>query len=158
MTDIGVSRKVVRFGEFEADLQAGSLAKQGVKVHLRHQLFTALSILLDHAGEVVTREELQKRLWPGDVFVDFEVDLNTIIARLREALGDSADHPRYIETVPKRGYRFLPTPSECVPGELPKSERTARIVVLPFTNAGGDPSEEYFSDSMTDEIITSLCS
>ncbi len=158
MTDVGVSRKVVRFGEFEIDLQAGTLAKRGVKVHLRHQLFTALSMLLEHAGEVVTREELQKRLWPGDVFVDFEVDLNTIIARLREALGDSADHPRYIETLPKRGYRFLPTPSESVPSERPEGEKRPRIVVLPFANADGNPSEEYFSDSMTDEIITSLCS
>ncbi len=157
MTDIGSSRKVVRFGEFEADLQAGSLSRRGVKVRVRHQLFTALSMLLERAGEVVTREELQKRLWPGDVFVDFEVDLNTTIARLREALGDSADHPRYIETLPKRGYRFLLTPSEGGPTETPEGERRARIVVLPFANAGGDPSEEYFSDSMTDEIITALC-
>jgi DNA-binding winged helix-turn-helix (wHTH) protein len=141
MTDIGASRKVVRFGEFEADLQAGSLSKQGVKVHLRHQLFTALSILLERPGEVVTREELQKRLWPGGVFVDFEIDLNTIIARLREALGDSADHPRYIETLPKRGYRFLATASECAPSEA-GVERRVRLVVLPFANAGGNPARK----------------
>jgi TolB-like protein/tetratricopeptide (TPR) repeat protein len=149
-------KKVIRFGEFEADLQAGCLFKQGVKVRLRQQVFAVLSALLEHAGEVVTREELQRRLWPGNAIVDFETDLNTIIARLREALGDSAEHPRYIETLPKRGYRFLMPAAEGAASE-PVPERRVRLVVLPFTNAGGDPAEEYFSDTMTDEIITALC-
>lgn len=148
--------KSIRFGEFELDLQAGCLIKRGAKVRLREQLFAVLSILLEHPGEVVTREELQKRLWPGDEFVDFELNLNTIIARLREALGDSAEHPRYIETLPKRGYRFLVTPSEGAAPE-PAAQRRTRLVVLPFSNVGGDPAEEYFSDAMTDEIITALC-
>jgi TolB-like protein/DNA-binding winged helix-turn-helix (wHTH) protein/Tfp pilus assembly protein PilF len=117
MPDIVSPQKVVRFGEFEVDLRAGCLYKQGVKVRLREQLFVVLSMLLEHAGEVVTREELQKRLWPGDVFVDFEINLNTLIARLREVLGDSAEHPRYIETLPKRGYRFLVTASKCAASE-----------------------------------------
>jgi TolB-like protein len=156
MKDIIFPRKIIRFGEFEVDLQAGFLFKQGVKVRLREQVFVVLSMLLEHAGEVVTREELQKRLWPGDVFVDFEINLNTIMARLRKALGDSAEHPRYIETLPKRGYRFLVTPAECVASEA-VPQRRIRIIVLPFSNVGGDPSEEYFSDAMTDEIITALC-
>ncbi len=156
MPDRGSSQKVIRFGEFQADLKAGLLLKRGVKIHLREQLFVVLSMLLEHAGEVVTREDLQRRLWPGDVFVDFEIDLNTIIARLREALGDSAEHPRYIETLPKRGYRFLMPASEGTASE-PGPVLRARLFVLPFSNVSGDPAEEYFSDSMTDEIITSLC-
>jgi TolB-like protein len=156
MTDIGSPQKVIRFGEFEVDLQAGCLIKRGVKVRLREQLFAVLSMLLEHAGEVVAREELQKRLWPGDVIVDFELNLNTIIARLREVLGDSAEHPRYIETLPKRGYRFLVTASAGAPSE-PVAQRRVRLIVLPFSNAGGDPAEEYFSDAMTDELIIALC-
>ena len=149
-------RKVLRFGEFEVDLPAGRLFKRGVRVRLREQLFQALSVLLERAGEVVTREELQRRLWPGDVVVDFELNLNTAVARLREALGDSAEDPRYIETLPKRGYRFLAAVSEGAASELVRQHRV-RLVVLPFSNAGGDPGEEYFSDAMTDEIITALC-
>jgi TolB-like protein len=146
----------VRFGEFEVDLQAGCVLKRGAKVRLREQVFVVLSMLLEHVGEVVTREELQKRLWPGDVCVDFETDLNTVMARLREALGDSAGHPRYIETLPKRGYRFLMPASEGAAAE-PVRQRRVRLVILPFSNLGGDPAEEYFSDAMTDEIITALC-
>ena len=149
-------RKVLRFGEFEVDLPAGRLFKRGARVRLREQLFQVLSVLLERAGEVVTREELQRRLWPGDVVVDFELNLNTVVARLREALGDSAEDPRYIETLPKRGYRFLAAVSEGAASELVRQHRV-RLVVLPFSNAGGDPGEEYFSDAMTDEIITALC-
>jgi TolB-like protein len=155
MTD-RASPKKVSFGEFEADLQAGCLFKHGVKVRLRPQSFLVLTMLLEHAGEVVTREELQRRLWPGDVVVDFEINLNTLIARLREVLGDSAEHPRYIETLPKRGYRFLAPVTEGAPSES-VPERRVRLVVLPFANVGGDQAEEYFSDAMTDEIITALC-
>jgi len=150
------SQKLLRFGEFEADLQAGLLFKRGVKVRLREQLFVVLSMLLEHAGELVTREELQKRLWPGDVFVDFEVNLNTAIARLREALGDSAERPRFIETLPKRGYRFIGSvelPAR-PPGPTPSTR--AKIVVLPFANLSGDPEQEYLSDAFTEELITRL--
>jgi TolB-like protein len=156
MTDMASPQKTIRFGEFEVDLQTGCLFKQGVKVRLRQQLFVVLSTLLERAGEVVTREELQKRLWPGDVVVDFEIDLNTIMARLREALGDSAEYPRYIETLPKRGYRFLVPVSEAAASE-PVPQQRVRLVVLPFSNVGGNPAEEYFSDAMTDEVITVLC-
>jgi len=156
MMDACSAQKVIRFGELDVDLQAGVLIKQGMRVRLRVQLLVVLSMLLEHPGEVVTREELQKRLWPGDTVVDFELNLNTIMARLREALGDSAEHPRYIETVPKRGYRFLATASEGSASE-PAPQRRTRLVVLPFTIEGGKPAEEYFSDAMTDEIITALC-
>jgi len=98
---------VVRFGVFEADLRSVELRKQGVKVKLQEQPFQILRILLEHPGEVVTREELQRKIWPVDTFVDFDHGLNNAIRRLREALGDTADTPRFIETLPKRGYRFI---------------------------------------------------
>jgi Tol biopolymer transport system component/DNA-binding winged helix-turn-helix (wHTH) protein len=96
----------VRFGNFEADLRAGELRKAGVKLKFGGQPFQVLAFLLEHAGEVVTREELQKRLWP-DTFVDVDHNLNTAINKIREALGDSAESPRYVETLPRRGYRFI---------------------------------------------------
>lgn len=100
------SSRLVRFGVFEVDLQAGELRKSGVKLKLTGQPFQVLTILLEHPGEVVTREELQKQLWP-DTFVDAEHNLNTAINKIREALGDSAENPRVVETVPRRGYRFI---------------------------------------------------
>ena len=105
---------------------------------------------------MVKREELRRRFWPHEVFVDFDNNLNTAIARLREALHDSAGHPRFIETLPKRGYRFLASVSESAPAERSTREARARIVVLPFVNLSGDPSQEYISDAMTDEMITEL--
>jgi TolB-like protein/DNA-binding winged helix-turn-helix (wHTH) protein/Flp pilus assembly protein TadD len=97
----------LRFGIFELDLRAGELRKQGVRVRLQEQPFQVLAMLLEHPGEVVTREELQKKLWPSDTFVDFDHGLNKAINKLREALGDSATSPRFVETVARRGYRFL---------------------------------------------------
>ena len=107
----------VRFGIFEVDLSSGELRKQGVKIKLQEQPFRALAALIERPREVVTREELQKRLWP-DTIVDFDRGLNKAINRLREALGDDADNPRFIETVPQRGYRFL-APVETAPCEPP---------------------------------------
>lgn len=149
-------RRTVRFGTFEVDLAAGQLHKRGMRIGLREQSFQVLALLLEQPGEVVTREQLQHHLWPADVFVDFENNLNTAVARLREALGDSADKPRFIETLPKHGYRFI-APVSVRP--LPNHETTApptRLVVLPFLNLGGDPAQDYFSDALTDEIITEL--
>ena len=97
----------IRFGPYEADLAAGELRKNGRVIRLQEQPFQVLATLLDRPGEVVTREELRERLWAGDTFVDFDQGLNTAINKLREALGDSVANPRFIETLPKRGYRFL---------------------------------------------------
>jgi TolB-like protein/DNA-binding winged helix-turn-helix (wHTH) protein/Flp pilus assembly protein TadD len=97
----------IRFGVFEVDLASGELRKQGVRVKLQDQPFQALVALIERPGEVLTREELQKRLWPADTTVDFDRGLNKAIARVRDALGDDADNPRFIETLPSRGYRFL---------------------------------------------------
>lgn len=100
------TRLLVRFGVFEVDLQAGELRKQGLRIKLQEKPFQVLCILLERPGAVVTREELQKRLWP-DTIVESEHNLNAAIQRLRVALGDSADNPRFIETLPRRGYRFI---------------------------------------------------
>jgi cholera toxin transcriptional activator len=99
--------RIARFGVFELDLSAGELRQSGVKLRLQEQPFQVLALLLERAGEVVTREELQQKLWPSDTFVDFDHSLNTAINKVREALGDSASHPRYVETLARRGYRFI---------------------------------------------------
>src|SRR6266404_2658237 len=98
---------ILRFGVFEVDLRAGEVRKQGARIRLQEQPFHVLTLLLQRPGEVVTREELRAQLWPSDTFVDFDNGLNTSINKLREALGDSADNPRFIETLPRRGYRFI---------------------------------------------------
>lgn len=97
----------IRFGLFEADLRELELRKRGVKVKLQGQPFQVLAILLRRPGETVTREELRSEVWPADTFVDFDHSLNTAINKIREVLGDSASNPHYVETVPKRGYRFI---------------------------------------------------
>jgi DNA-binding winged helix-turn-helix (wHTH) protein len=99
--------RVARFGLFELDLSAGELRRGGVKLRLQGQPFHVLALLLERAGDVVTREELQQKLWPSDTFVDFDHSLNTAINKVREALGDSASSPRYVETLARRGYRFI---------------------------------------------------
>jgi cholera toxin transcriptional activator len=100
--------RIFRFGVFEVDAASGELRKSGVRLRLQDQPFQVLLVLLERADTIVTREELRQKLWPADTFVDFDHSLNTIINKLREVLGDSASNPRFIETVAKRGYRFLP--------------------------------------------------
>src|SRR5262245_33098128 len=100
-------RRSLRFSSFELDLQSGELRKAGVLVGLQDQSLKVLIELLERPGDLVTREELRQRLWPNGTFVDFDHGLNAVINRLRETLGDSADSPRFIQTVPRRGYRFI---------------------------------------------------
>ncbi len=107
MSSPGRSSGIIRFGVFEVDLRAGELYKTGHKIKLQIQPFHALALLLERPGEVVTREEFEKRLWPVDTFVDFDHSLNTAIKKLRQALGDNKENPRFVETLPKRGYRFI---------------------------------------------------
>jgi cholera toxin transcriptional activator len=113
--------RVMRFGVFEVDLTAAELHKSGMKMRLQGQPFQVLTLLLERAGEVVTREELQQKLWPSDTFVDFDHSLNTAINKVRGALGDSASSPRYVETLARKGYRFIaplqtePTKANAVP-------------------------------------------
>src|SRR5438128_8101071 len=101
------ARRILRFGVFEFDARTGELRKHGVKLRVQGKPLQVLQALVERPGDVVTREELQQRLWPSDVFVDFENGLNTAANRLRIALGDSADKPRYIETLTRTGYRFI---------------------------------------------------
>src|SRR5437899_7634340 len=122
------SPAVLRFGTFEVDVRAGEVRKQGVRIKLQEQPFHVLTVLLQRSGEVVTREELRSQIWPSDTFVDFDNSLNTSINKLREALGDSADSPRFIETLPRRGYRFLVPVITNEGGKAPVPGRVAGLL------------------------------
>jgi len=198
--------RVLRFDDFELDVRASELRKRGVKLRLQGQPLQVLAALLNRPGDLVTREELRAQIWTSDTFVDFDHSLHNAIARLREVLGDSAETPRYIETLPRRGYRFigrlegvavespLDVPAQTEhPGELPvdrsltkprtmlvypilallvtgfavwlsrtgahsasAAHRLSSIAVLPLENLSGNPSEEFFADGMTDQLITDL--
>jgi TolB-like protein/DNA-binding winged helix-turn-helix (wHTH) protein/Tfp pilus assembly protein PilF len=199
------SARVLRFENFELDVRAGELRKHGVRLRLQGQPLQVLAAILNRAGDVVTREELRAQIWTADTFVDFDHSLHNAIARLREVLGDSAEAPRYIETLPRRGYRFI-APVETVevvspsraahpqepvvtsaeskrppsramvaggilalfvigtvfwlarttPRHTSAAPRLDSIAVLPLDNLSGDPSEEFFADGMTDQLITDL--
>ena len=215
-----IASRRLRFDDFELDVRARELRRNGARLRLRGQPLHVLEILLDRAGDVVTREELQSRIWPADTFVDFDHSLHNAIARIREVLGDSAENPRYIETLPRRGYRYIgpvedaPVPASrptesgpepaaslpigatintgiAVPGASAASNgrvlwgRSGMVVlallcvagiagwlswkninrerhpiesiaVIPLQNLSGDPSQEYFADGMTEELITEL--
>src|SRR5262249_51259828 len=118
--------RLVRFGVFEVDLRAGELRKNGVKIKVQEQAFQILAMLLEHPGQIVTRGELQQKLWSNDTFVDFDNSLNKAVNKIREALGDSADNPRFLETMARRGYRFIaPVDGSVTTGEAPKPPVTA---------------------------------
>jgi TolB-like protein/DNA-binding winged helix-turn-helix (wHTH) protein/Flp pilus assembly protein TadD len=192
----------VSFGVFDMDLRTGELRKHGLRIRLQRQPFEVLALLIERAGDVVTREELQQKLWPANTFVDFDHGLNKAINKIREALGDSADTPRFVETVARRGYRFVadvkvfapaPIAAPVTPADVPapaaiSRTRTSRwapaasvaavlatatltwglysatrarsaihsLAVLPLESLSSDPSQDYFADGMTDELITEL--
>jgi TolB-like protein/DNA-binding winged helix-turn-helix (wHTH) protein/Flp pilus assembly protein TadD len=224
MQEFPSSVRLVRFGVFEVDLRAGEIRKKGTKIRLQGQPYLLLITLVKQPGEVVTREELRSALWPQDTFVDFDHGLGSAVNKLREVLGDSAANPRFVETLPRRGYRFIapvvvesegdetPVVSEAPPakqepatGNLLESGDQGQIdfhaaravgvrpqwplywkvsgfalfllaaglmvlvllrshpptlirsiAVLPLENLSGDASQDYFSDGMTDELITEL--
>lgn len=158
MAELSSRQRYVRFDRYEADLQTGILFRRGMKIRLRAQSFAVLASLLKRPGELVTREELRAQLWPEDVFVDFDNLLNTAVARLRAALGDSAKRPRFVECLPRRGYRFIGSIYEIPPVPAQPTEARVRTVVLPFVNLSGDPAQDCVSDGLTDEVITSLAS
>jgi TolB-like protein/DNA-binding winged helix-turn-helix (wHTH) protein/Tfp pilus assembly protein PilF len=207
----------VQFGAYEVSLQSGEVRKAGMRIRVQQQPMKLLEILLERPGEIVTREELRRRVWPNEGFGDFDQALNIAIGKLRSAFGDSAENPRFIETLPKRGYRFIadvsvvgaearPKRPESAPGDVPardpeptkhgaglavapkgrlssshrliiagalvlsflvvslwlfrtpsRGTRSIRsLAVLPLDNLSGDPSQNYFADGMTDELITDL--
>jgi TolB-like protein len=151
--DFRLSRAAVRFGSFELDQDAGELRREGAKVRLQEQPLQLLQILLEQPGKVIPREELRNRVWPSDTFVDFDHGINNAIKRLREALGDTAETPRYIETLPRRGYRFIGA-INAVPEAVSGGIRS--VAVLPLENLSGDPEQEYFADGLTEALITNL--
>jgi TolB-like protein/DNA-binding winged helix-turn-helix (wHTH) protein/thioredoxin-like negative regulator of GroEL len=214
----------IAFDRFEVDLRSGELLKNGRRLRLQPQPFQLLALLLEHPAEVVTREEICRKLWQADTFVDFDHSLGTAIGKIREALGDSPDSPRFVETLPRRGYRFIgkiqanatpPSASNAAPSDadgasavqrvdkgiesssipsVPQSSQRRNlrfvlvlaaslavllaaavfvrrfvdaraavraasirsIAVLPLENLSGNPAQEYFTDGMTDELITEL--
>jgi TolB-like protein/DNA-binding winged helix-turn-helix (wHTH) protein len=223
MEEFPTSLRAIRFGVFQLDLQEQQLLKKGIRLKLQGQPFSILLTLLSQPGKVVTKEELRRKLWPDGVFIDFDHSLGTAINKLREVLDDSADNPRFVETLPRRGYRFIapvemigdndvavvvkeppavrqePVPGDpgpeiavpvdtsnkpLAPGSLPWSITWNRsslalllvlaiilvwilylrgrpvsirsLAVLPLENLSGDASQDYFSDGMTDELITEL--
>src|SRR6266850_7681869 len=185
----------VRFGIFTADLQSGELWKGGIRIRVQIQPFQILKVFLERPGQLITREELQSKVWPSDTFVDFDQGLNKAINKLRDALCDNADAPQFIETVPKRGYRFIaPVIHELDASEpgvsaAPQSERHLRfrrtgrwvlvigslsvvaaiallgsklqsrppkvqaLVVLPFDNLSGDPSQGYLVAGAREALV-----
>jgi DNA-binding winged helix-turn-helix (wHTH) protein/TolB-like protein len=176
----------MRFGEFEIDERAGELRRNGARVKLQDLPFRMLVLLIRRAGEVVTREELRAELWGAETYVDAEAGLNTALAKVREALGDTADQPRFIETLPKRGYRFIgaQTDGAAAPaGRTPRRSRTGlalalagiaiaaaivaygwltatapriTIAVVRFHNETGDPGHDRLAGSLTDAVVVAL--
>jgi TolB-like protein/Tfp pilus assembly protein PilF len=142
----------LRFEGFELDLAGGGLRKGNAVIRLQPQPLKVLTLLAARAGQVVSREEIQKRVWPDNTFVDFEQGLNYCIKQIRAALRDAADAPRIIETIPKRGYRFL----AAVESVAASTDQRLMLVVLPFQNLSGDPEQEYFSDGLTEEMSAQL--
>lgn len=132
----------VRFGPYELDPESGTLRKHGTALRLREQAVQVLVALVERPGELVTRDELRRKLWNDGTVVDFDVGLNTAISRLRQVLNDPVGSPRFIQTVPKRGYRFI--------ASVPQQHSLA---VIPFVNQGADREGEYLAEGLTEELI-----
>jgi DNA-binding winged helix-turn-helix (wHTH) protein/tetratricopeptide (TPR) repeat protein len=144
---------VLRFREFELDPNRGELRLHGDAVKLAPQPLKVLELLARHSGNVVTRNEIRDHVWHGDTFVDFDQGLNFCIRQIRDALGDTADKPQFVETLPRRGYRFLMPVTQVAPGEAPK---VTRLIVLPFRMLRPDPDTEFLTFSLPDALTASL--
>ncbi len=144
----------LQFEAFELDLASGELRKSGSPIRMQRQPLKVLALLAGRAGELVSREEIQKRIWTSDTFVNFDQGLNYCIRQIRAVLRDNPDSPRFIETVARRGYRFVAPVKEA--SRAPSVGRRIMLAVLPFENLSGDAEQEYFSDGLTDEMIAQL--
>src|SRR5882762_7297862 len=145
--------RLLRFESFELDTRSRELRKANNRIRLQEQPFETLRLMLEHPGDVVTREELATKLWQNGTFVDFEHSLNAAVKRLRAALGDDADNPRFVETLPRRGYRFIAALPAALNLAAVSPDYKARLAVLAFTNSSNEPGQEYFSDGLTEEMI-----
>jgi TolB-like protein len=143
----------VCFGTFEVDFQSRRLRKHGMRIRLEEQPFQILEMLLDRAGQVVTRKALREKLWPNTI-VGFEHSLNTAVNKLRELLGDSARSPRFIETVPRLGYRFITPAAKLERASSPDGKKM--LMALPFENLSDSGEQDYFADGLTEEMISQL--
>jgi len=143
----------VRFGAFEVDFQSRDLRKYGMRIRMEEKPFKILELLLERSSHVVTRTMLRERLWP-DTVVGYEHGLNTAMNKLRDLLGDSARNPRFIETLPRRGYRFIAPVVN--PGKPVALEGKRMLLVLPFESLCGDDEQEFFAEGLTEEMISQL--
>jgi TolB-like protein/Tfp pilus assembly protein PilF len=151
------SHALVRFGGYELDQHAGELRKEdGTRIRLQEQPLQILRILLEEPGKIITREELQRKIWPSDTFVDFDHGINNAIKRLREALGDTAETPRFIETLPRRGYRFIAAIEDATSKSRMGSPPIDSIAVFPFETASSDPDTDYLAIGIPGSVIHAL--
>jgi len=153
MNDIQKAAPIIRFGIFELNPQTRELRKHGMRIRLEEKPFQILELLLEHSGHVVTRRTLREKLWP-DTVVGYDHGLNTAVNKLRELLGDCAQSPRFVETLPRLGYRFIAPVIK--PGRAGAFRERKMLAVLPFENLGGVPEHEYFADGLTGEMIAQL--
>ena len=157
MSFLGSVSGCLRFGIFELDPRCGELRRRGLKLELQAQPLGLLLALLERPGELVTREELRERLWAGDTFVAFDHGINTAVKKVRRALGDSAASPRFVETLPRRGYRFIaPVEALAPPRGVPPPRVADSIAVLPFREVSSAPDVEYLSGGLTESLIEHL--
>jgi DNA-binding winged helix-turn-helix (wHTH) protein len=154
VTIVGTPATLLRFGSFELDPKCGELRKHGEHVHLPPQPFKVLLLLARRSGDVVTRNEIREQIWSDATFVDFDQGLNFCVRQIREALGDDAGAPQYIETLPRRGYRFLLPVDAPDPSPAPTS--ATRMIVLPFRMPRPDPEIEFLAFSLPDAMTNSL--
>jgi cholera toxin transcriptional activator len=147
--------RLLRFGVFEVDLTAGELRKNGARVRLQEQPFQVLTALLQNAGQVVTRDELREKIWPADTFVDFDHSLNTAVNKIRESLGDSASSPRFVETLARRGYRFI-APVDSVATATTSSAATQNLAPDKGTRAGAGAPAPHGLDPATSSADEAL--
>jgi DNA-binding winged helix-turn-helix (wHTH) protein len=153
MNDAQSVAPVVRFGTFEVNLNSHELRKHGMRIRLEEKPFQILELLLERAGHVVTRRALREKLWP-DTVVGYEHGLNTAVNKLRDLLGDSARSPRFVETLPRLGYRFIAP--VVMPEKAVATEGKRMLLVLPFESLCGDDEQEFFAEGLTEETISQL--